>query len=115
MKLKIYHNTRCSKSRATLQILKDKNIDHEVITYLDNPPSADELSNILTMLGFNPQDLMRKNQAEYKSSGLDNENLGREEQIELMIANPIVIERPIVVFKGKAIIGRPPENILDII
>lgn len=113
MTVTIYHNPRCSKSRATLQALKDNGIDATVVEYLLEPPTAEELKDILGMLGMSPRQLLRKKEA--TAAGLDNPDLGDDELIAAMVANPIVIERPIVVAGGKAKIGRPPEAVLDII
>ncbi len=115
MTVKIYHNPRCTKSRQTLQLLKDKGIEPDIIEYLKTPPSAEELADILQKLGMEPRDLMRKNEAEYKVNNLDNPALDRLVLINGMVANPILIERPIVVANGKAVIGRPPENVLSIL
>lgn len=115
MAAKIYHNPRCTKSRQTLQLLKDRGIEPEVIEYLKTPPSAEELADILEKLGMEPRDLMRKQEAEYKANGLDNSALDKLALINGMVANPILIERPIVVANGKAAIGRPPENVLGIL
>lgn len=115
MPSKIYHNPRCSKSRQTLQLLQDNQIEAEVIEYLKTPPDAEELTELLALLDLTPRDLMRKKEAEYKTSGADNPQLSDAQLIELMVANPKLIERPIVVKDGKAVIGRPPENVLEII
>ncbi|MGR9107363.1 MAG: arsenate reductase (glutaredoxin) [Gammaproteobacteria bacterium] len=115
MPVTIYHNPRCSKSRQTLQLLRDKGIEPTIIEYLSTPPSADELDKILTRLNLEPRDLMRKQEAEYRDAGLDNPDLSREQLIQGMIANPKVIERPIVVTEDKAAVGRPPENVLNIL
>jgi len=115
MTTKIYHNPRCSKSRQTLQLLNDQGVQPEVVEYLNAPPSAAELTEMLKLLGIGPRQLMRKKEAEYKAAGLDNPALSDEELIALMAANPKVIERPIVVKDGKAVIGRPPELVLDIL
>jgi len=112
---KIYHNPRCSKSRQTLALLEENGISPEIIEYLKSAPTAKELKDVLKLLNLSPQDLMRKKETEYKSAGLDNLNLSEEKQIELMITNPKVIERPIVIGNGKAVIGRPPENILELL
>ena len=111
----IYHNPRCSKSRQTLSLLEENGLHPDIVKYLDNPPSEEELSAILEMLGLEPRDLMRKHETEYKQAGLDDESLERVELIRRMVANPKVIERPIVVANGKAAIGRPPERVLDIV
>jgi arsenate reductase (glutaredoxin) len=115
MSITIYHNPRCSKSRQTLQLLRDKGVEPTIVEYLSNPPSAEELNEILNRLNLEPRDLMRKNESEYQEAGLDNPELSREQLIQGMIDNPKVIERPIVVTDTKAAIGRPPENVLDIL
>lgn len=115
MKVKIYHNPRCSKSRQTLQLLKDRGIEPEIVEYLKTPPSASELDDILHKLGIEPRELMRKQESEYRESGLDNAALDRQALIAGMISHPILIERPIVVADDKAVIGRPPENALSIL
>lgn len=111
----IYHNPRCSKSRQTLQLLKDKGIEPTVIEYLKTPPDTQTLDSILTMLNMEPRDLMRKQEAEYKEQGLADASLSREQLIQAMTEYPKVIERPVVVNNGKAAVGRPPENVLDIL
>jgi arsenate reductase len=115
MSTTIYHNPRCSKSRQTLELLHEKQIDTDIIEYLNQPPNRDELERLLDMLGLEPRQLMRTKEAEYKQLGLDDESLSRDALIEAMITNPKLIERPIVVHNGKAAIGRPPENILEIL
>ena len=115
MSVKIYHNPRCGKSRQTLQLLKDKGIEPEVIEYLKTSPSAEELADILEKLGMEPRDLMRKQETEYKANGLDNSALDKQSLINSMVNHPILIERPIVVANGKAAVGRPPENVLGIL
>ena len=115
MTVKIYHNPRCTKSRQTLQLLKDRGIEPEVIEYLKTPPSADELTNILDKLGMEPRALMGKQGSGYKVNGLGDNSLDKQALINGMVANPILIERPIVVTNGKAAIGRPPENVLGIL
>ena len=115
MKVQILHNPRCSKSRATLQLLQDNGIDPEVIHYLETPPGADQLSSILGKLNLRPRDLMRKGQAEYKDMNLDDEQLSDEQLIAAMLSAPILIERPIVLANDKAAIGRPPESVLKIL
>lgn len=111
----IYHNPRCSKSRQTLQLLNDNGIEPEIVEYLKNPPSEEALSAILQLLELEPRDLMRKNEAPYKELNLANEVLTRDELIAAMVQHPILIERPIVVSGDKAVIGRPPENVLEVI
>ncbi len=115
MAVTIYHNPRCSKSRATLQLLQDNAVEPTIIEYLKTPPDPSEIDNILNLLGLAPRDLMRKNEAEYKAAGMDDEGLDREALIKGMHENPKLIERPIVLANGKAAIGRPPESVLDIL
>ncbi|CCE22474.1 conserved protein of unknown function [Methylotuvimicrobium alcaliphilum 20Z] len=115
MTVKIYHNPRCSKSRQTLQLLQGKDLDIEIIEYLKTPPTTDELNEILNLLGIEPRDLMRKNESEYKETGMDDPSLDRQALIAGMVATPKLIERPIVLANGKAAIGRPPEHVLEIL
>ncbi|QBQ54869.1 arsenate reductase (glutaredoxin) [Nitrosococcus wardiae] len=111
----IYHNSRCSKSRQTLQLLRERGIEPVVIEYLKTPPTPEQLSEILRLLGKNPRDLMRQKEPEYQDNGLDAPNLSQEQLIAAMCAHPILIERPIVLAHGKAAIGRPPEKVLEIL
>ena len=115
MSTKIYHNPRCSKSRQTLELLHDKGIETEVIEYLNTPPDIETINKILNGLGMEPRELMRKGQDEYKALGLDNENLSRDDLINAMIENPILIERPIVITDKGIAIGRPIENVKKIL
>jgi arsenate reductase len=115
LKVQILHNPRCSKSRATLQLLNDQGIEPEIILYRDNPPSTEQLTKILSQLNMQPRDLLRKGQSEYKEMSLDNEQLSDTALIAAMIKAPILIERPIVLANGKAAIGRPPESVLNIL
>ena len=111
----ILHNPRCSKSRATLQLLQERGIEPAIQLYLETPPSADELTAILAALGKTPRELMRKGEAEYREQALDNPALSREELVAAMVASPRLIERPIVMANGKAAVGRPPESVLEIL
>lgn len=115
MSVKIYHNPRCSKSRQTLQLLQDNGVEPEIIEYLKTPPSAEQLSEILNLLGLQPRELMRKNEQEYKATGMNDEALDHDALIAGMVATPKLIERPIVLANGKAAIGRPPESVLEIL
>ncbi len=115
MSVRIYHNPRCSKSRATLNLLKEKGIKPEVIEYLKTPPSAPEIARILDGLGLEPHDLMRRKEAPYRELDLDKESLGRDALIKALVENPILIERPVVENAGKFALGRPPENVLVIL
>lgn len=111
----IYHNPRCSKSRQTLALLEEKGITPVVKKYLDEAPSAAELASVLSQLGMSARDLLRNKEAEYKEHGLDDSSLSEEQIIQIMSEVPKLIERPIVISKGQARIGRPPESVLEII
>lgn len=113
--VRIYLNPNCSKCRLTMGILNDKGIDTTVIEYLETPPDNTELNEVLELLGIEPRDLMRKHEAPYKDNNLDNPELSREQLIQAMIDNPILIERPIIINGNKATIGRPPEKVLEIL
>jgi arsenate reductase len=115
LKVQILHNPRCSKSRATLQLLQENGVEPEIILYQETPPSADQLTSILAKLNMQPRDLMRKSQSEYKEMGLDNQQLKDEQLIAAMLKAPILIERPILLAKEKAAIWRPPESVMEII
>lgn len=115
MKVTIYHNPRCSKSRQALQLLEKRGIEPEIVEYLDCPLSTAELDNILKLLNMEPRELLRRNEKEYKEAGLDDPSLSRKDLIKRMVAHPRVIERPIVVANGKAVIGRPPEKVMKIL
>ena len=112
---RIYHNPRCSKSRQTLALLNERGIEPEIIRYLETPPTAQELTDIVNKLGCESRELMRTKESEYKELGLDNPDLTRDQLIEAMAQTPKLIERPIVINKGKAALGRPPEAVLDIL
>jgi len=111
----IYHNPRCSKSRQTLEILNQNGHEPDVVKYLQSPPDIKLIKHVLTLLNLSPRDLMRKKEAEYKDNNMSDPSLSDDQLIELMHKFPKVIERPIVVNKNKAVIGRPPETVLDII
>jgi arsenate reductase len=115
MTVTIYHNPRCSKSRQTLALLEGKGIAPRVVEYLKTPPSAAELKSVLKALGLKPRDLMRKSEPCYAELGLKDRDLDDDALIALMVANPILIERPIVVSGRRAAIGRPPEAVLEIL
>ena len=111
----IYHNPRCSKSRKTLEILNEQNVDTEIVLYLETPPSAEEVTSILQKLGLSSRDIIRKGEEEYKLLNIKDQSLTENELITFMSENPKLIERPIVVKDDKAIIGRPPENVLSLL
>ena len=113
MSVTIYHNPKCSKSCQTLELLGEHGITPIIIEYLKSPPSAEKLKDILKELGFSPRDLMRKKEAEYSECRYP--SLSDDELIDFMIKNPILIERPIVLANGKAALGRPPEQVLEIL
>jgi len=115
MTITIYHNPRCSKSRATLELLEEKGVELNVVKYLDQPPSEEELRMVLEKLGIGPRDLMRSGESVYREKGLDNSELSDDQLIAAMIADPILIERPVVVNGNKAAIGRPPSQVLEIV
>ena len=115
MSITIYHNPKCSKSRQTLKLLEEQATGIDVIEYLKNPPTVKKLKGILSLLKISPRELMRKKETEYKDLILSNSNLSDKDLIKSMIKHPILIERPIVLANGKAALGRPPENVLNII
>lgn len=112
---KIFHNPRCSKSRQALQLLKDNNCKIEIISYLEIDLKVSLIKDILKKLGLKPRDILRKGEQEYKDNNLKKDNLSEEDLINYMIKYPKLIERPIVVIGDKAVIGRPPENVLELI
>jgi arsenate reductase len=111
----IYHNPRCSKSRATLALLKERGVDVSVIEYLKEPVDDIELRQILDLLAIPARDLLRKSESIYTELGLDDMSLSEDAIIEAILKNPILMERPIVVTPNKARIGRPPESVLEIL
>ncbi len=111
----IYHNPRCSKSRQTLALLEENGVKPEIILYLETPPSKEEIKNILGKLSMQPRQLMRTKEDLYKENTLGDESLSDEQLIDAMVNFPKVIERPIVLANNKAAVGRPPENVLDIL
>jgi arsenate reductase (glutaredoxin) len=112
--IKIYHNNRCSKSRIGLKLLEDSGKEFQVINYLENTPDKYELKKIISMLGIKPIELVRKNELIWKEK-FKNKTLSDDEIIEILIKNPKLIERPIVLNGNKAVIGRPSEKINDIL
>lgn len=112
--MKIYHNPRCSKSRQTLALIEDAGAAVEVIKYLEEIPSKEELTAIIKLLGITPLQLVRKGEKDWKEN-FKGKVLLDEEIIEAMIAYPKLIERPIVIKDNKAVLGRPPENVLNLL
>ncbi|WP_040497619.1 arsenate reductase (glutaredoxin) [Fulvivirga imtechensis] len=112
--LTIYHNPRCSKSRQALQIIEDSGAMVEVVEYLKTPPSNESLRKVIGQLGIKPEELVRKGEAIYKER-YKGKKLSDDEWIEAMVENPVLIERPIVIKEGKAVLGRPPENVKELL
>ena len=115
MAVTIYHNPRCGKSRATLKLLEARGVAPDVVEYLKTPPDAATLDKLLDRLGMEPRELMRRKEAPYRENGLADPALSRDALIAAMVADPILIERPIVVAGDRATIGRPPEAVLAIL
>ena len=115
MTVTIYHNPRCSKSRQTLALIEEKGIHPKIVEYLKTPPSAAELKRILKRLGLKPRDLLRKGEPRYAELGLKDKDLADDALLALMVDNPILTERPIVVSGDDAALGRPPEAVLKIL
>jgi arsenate reductase len=113
-KITIWHNPKCSKSRAAATLLEERGVEAEVVKYLDTPPTKEELKELLTMLNMSARELMRTKEDIYKELELKNEN-DEEKLIDAMVENPKLIERPIVIKDGKAAIGRPIENIVNLL
>ena len=111
----IYHNPNCSKSRATLALLKERGIAPKICEYLKTPPSTEQIADLLKMLSLAPRDLIRRKETAYAEAGLDDQTLTESQLITAIHDNPILLERPIVVSRKGAVIGRPPENILSIL
>ena len=116
MSVTLYHNPRCSKSRATLALLAAKGVIPNIRLYLEQVPSTQEVEELLSMLGMNDaRDLMRKGEAAYTLNQLDSIHLTQVELINALVSYPKLIERPIAIHKGQARIGRPPESVLEIL
>ncbi len=113
--VRIYHNPRCSKSRATLELLHSRGLEPEIVRYLETPPTVAELSRLLDLLGLEPLALMRTQEKVFAELGLGDGTLTRDELIAAMVAHPVLIERPIVICGDRAALGRPPEAVLAIL
>ena len=111
----IYHNPKCSKSRQALEIIRSKNIEPTIILYLINKLSKTEVKKLLSKLGLSIRDILRTGEDEYKNNNLKNENLSDNKLIEFLIKFPKLLQRPIVVKDNKAVVGRPTENILNLL
>ncbi len=115
MTVTIWHNPRCSKSRQTLQLIRDQRVEPTIIEYLKTPPSIEELEDVLGKLQMEPRELLRKKEAPYGELSLDDPSLTRKLLIQAMVDNPVLIERPVVLRGNRAVLGRPPENVLELL
>lgn len=111
----LYHNPRCSKSRTALALLRDHGIEPEVRLYLEQPPTAAELKQVLSKLGISARALLRKGEEAYKELNLADESLSEKALIKAMVTHPKLIERPIAITQDQAVVGRPPENVLTLL
>jgi arsenate reductase len=112
--IRIYHNALCSKSRSACALLQERGLEAEVVNYLETPPSREELKALLAMLGLPAEALVRKGEAVFQAEYLG-KVLGEEEWLDALLAHPILMERPIAVSGGRAVIGRPPERVLELL
>ncbi len=115
VRARIYHNPRCSKSRGALLLLEERGVDVEVVRYLEHPPEVGELREICARIGLSPRDLVRRKEPRFGELGLDSRDLSDEEWLETLAANPVLIERPLVLIGRRGVIRRPPENVLSIL
>lgn len=113
--LRLYHNPRCSKSRSALQLLEERGLTPSIVRYLETPPDATQLQELLRKLGLSPRQLLRSGEEEYQQLNLANPALSDAQLIEAMVSHPKLIERPILVAGDKAVVGRPPEKVLEIL
>lgn len=113
--LRLYHNPRCSKSRSALQLLEERGLKPNIVRYLETPPDAAQLQELLRKLGLSPRQLLRSGEEEYQQLNLANPALSDAQLIEAMVSHPKLIERPILVAGDKAVVGRPPEKVLEIL
>jgi len=114
-RITIYHNPRCSKSRATLALLEENEANPEIVYYLDKPPTAEELKGLLDKLGMGLREILRQSEPEYEELGLGDGSLSDEIVLDLVCKHPRLIQRPIVVLGERAVLGRPPENVLALL
>lgn len=112
--LRVYHNARCSKSRSACQLLEERGLAFEVVEYLKTPPGRDELASVLAKLGMRAEDIVRKGEDVYKAE-FKGRTLSEAEWLDALVAHPVLIERPIVVRGERAVIGRPPEKVLELL
>ncbi len=113
--VRIYHNPACSKSRAALDLLRSNGVQPEIVEYLRQPPDAATIAGLLDLLGLEPRQILRREEAEYAALGLDDPALDRDHLIAVLATHPRLLQRPIVVAGGRAVIGRPPEAVLDLL
>jgi arsenate reductase len=113
--VEIWHNPRCSKSRATLELLRSRGVEPRVVLYLDDPPDVQRLDQVLRLLGLEPRELMRKGEAPYGELGLQAQGLDRAALVRVLAEHPILIERPIVISRGRAVVARPPERAIEVL
>ena len=111
----LYHNPRCSNSRAALALLNERRVDFAVVRYLEEPPDEAGLRELLAKLGMTPLDLMQRSEHRFRELGLGGADVSDQERIRAMVDNPILIERPIFIADGKAVVGRPPERVLELL
>lgn len=112
----MYHNPRCSKSRATLELLQEQGVEPEIVEYMKEPPDKETLAHLVELLGVSPRELLRTNEQVYKDAGLDESDLSDEDILEALAQCPTILQRPIVtVDDDRAAIGRPPEKVLEIL
>lgn len=111
----LYHNPRCSKSRQALALLRERGIEPTVVEYFKHPPDAQRLGELLGMLGMTPRELMRTREPEYRALGLDDVGLGDDELIRAIVEHPVLMERPVAVKGRRAVLGRPPEKVLELL
>ncbi len=115
MQVTLFHNPRCSKSRAALQLLQQRGIEPDVVLYLERPPSAAQLRELLKKLKIDARALLRRGEDEYRDLNLADESLSAQALIDAMVAHPRLIERPIAIAGDRAVIGRPPERVLELL
>ncbi len=115
MQVSLYHNPRCSKSREALKLLQENGIEPQVVLYLEQPPSAAQLRELLDKLKIGARDLLRRGEEEYRALGLGDESLSEQALIAAMVEHPRLIERPIAVAGKRAVVGRPPERVLELL
>lgn len=113
--VEIWHNPRCSKSRAALELLRSRGVEPHVVLYLDSPPSSERIEQVLELLGIEPRELMRKTEPEYRNLALGEPALARHSLVKALAEHPILIERPIVIANERAVVGRPPERVLELL